>query len=270
MDYSDFLELNIEHELGKPIHIYGLFEPATGELRYIGKSINPAARLRNHLNDKSKCHRANWIQALQRQGLTPRMEIIETLWGEWPWQEAERFWIRRTLQAGCRLVNNTSGGDGVPDLPPETREKMRQVWLGRKHKPETLIKLSKASKGRVKSEKSKAVMRQKMKGREIKWAGKLAVANRKLSANVEAIKRRLDAGERVCDLAAEYKVHRTTITKINTGVYFEPYRNPNPAVRVKPKRRKQTCSICGVEAEARNLCKKHYSRAWKRGFANTA
>lgn len=114
-------------------------------------------------------------------------------------------------------------------------------------------------------------MREKMKGREIKWAGKLAVANRKLSANVEAIKRRLDASERVCDLAAEYKVHRTTITKINTGVYFEPYRNPNPAVRVKPKRRpQQMCTICGVKAEGRKLCKKHYSRVWRKERAERA
>lgn len=42
------------------------------------------------------------------------------------------------------LTNATSGGDGVPDLPPETRQRMAQVWIGRKHRPESLKKKAEA------------------------------------------------------------------------------------------------------------------------------
>lgn len=207
-------------------YIYGLVDPETKEIRYIGKSIRPIERLQNHMNDKSKCHRANWLQGLKKKGLKPELVIFEMIQGsnDWSWQESEKYWIKRGRALGWPLTNNTDGGDGVVNLPPETREKMRLTWLGRKHKPETLIKLSKASKGRIKTQEMRDAMSEKMKGRIITWGDKVSEATKKFTQEqVNEIKIRLDSGELGVDLSKEYGVHRTTLSKIKMGTYNIKY-----------------------------------------------
>lgn len=59
-----------------------------------------------------------------------------------------------------------------------------------------------------------------MKGRKIEWKSQIAQANQKLTnAQCNAIIRRVANGEKVKDLADEYHVHRTTISKVNKGTY---------------------------------------------------
>lgn len=216
-----FAEIDRAHGL-EASFIYGLKDPRTGDIRYIGKSIRPLERLENHINEPAtKCHRSNWLKELKRLGLRPDMVLLEMVVGEWPWQEAERFWIARGRALGWPLTNNTDGGDGVCGLPPESRERIRRTWLGRKHKPETLLKLSARRRGRIVTEETRAKHSRSMKGRKITWLDAIAESNRKLSPlQAEEIKRRLEAGEMNRDLAREYGVHRTTLSKIKTGTYF--------------------------------------------------
>lgn len=208
----------------KPVHIYGLYDPITGNLRYIGKSIRPEQRLQNHMNEISHCHRSHWLQSLKARGLKPDMEILETVSGCWPWQESERFWIRRMKELGCDLVNNTSGGDGVPGLSGEGKERMLATWKGRKHTPETIAKLVAARALRPPfSIETRAKMSRSQTGRKFTapWLDKIAIANRKVNEfDLEMIKFRLAGGERVRELAEEYGVHRTTISKIKMGRYL--------------------------------------------------
>lgn len=210
---------------GGVVHIYALIDPETLEARYIGKSVRPAQRFENHCNKpKSNCHRSHWIQSLKRRGLRPMVVILETIIGAWPWQEAERFWIAHGRRLGWPLTNNTSGGDGVPDLPPETRAKMAAVWKGRKHKPETIEKLRAASSGRIASAATRAKMSASQAGRVITWGNKISEATRKFSIDdAAAIVQRLSRGERVVDLSREFGVSRVTISKIKKGVYFDKY-----------------------------------------------
>jgi hypothetical protein len=207
---------------GHPYCIYGLIDPETGELRYIGKTRQSLlARLRAHMQDKADCHRVHWLKSLAQRGLKPHIVPIEIGEGMCQWQEAETFWIAWARRNGARLTNATSGGDGVPDLPPETRERMRKVWLGRKHSPETLAKLRAARRLRTTSDATKRKMSAAQSGRKILWLDKIAVANRKLTPDhVEIIKARLANGEGVQNLAAEYGVHRTTMSKIKAGTYL--------------------------------------------------
>lgn len=210
-----------DHGLAGPFYIYGLVDPDTVEVRYIGKSVKPHDRLRSHINEPpSNCHRSHWIQALKRQGKEPGLVIFEEVWGEWPWQESERYWIARGKSLGWRLTNNTSGGDGVPDLSPAARARIAAAWRGRKHRPETLEKLREARKSFRHTEETKRAMSARHAGRSIHWADKIAAAVRKLSDDdVSAIRSRLADGETVVSLARKFGVHRTTISKVKKGAY---------------------------------------------------
>ena len=211
----------------KTTYIYMLLDPRTDLVRYVGKTIQPPEkRLNAHMNERSNCHRVHWLQQLKSLGLKPELIILEEIKGEWPWQESERYWIKYFKTLGHVLTNNTSGGDGVPDLPPETRERLSKMWIGRKHKPETIEKLKTCRPGYKHSDTTKLNMSKAHKGRIITWGDKLSEANRKLSdEDVKTIKRRLDDGAKVKDISAEFKMHRTSISKIKKGIYHDKCRN---------------------------------------------
>lgn len=231
MTNEDFAEFNAYRKWGwfdtSPIYIYGLIDPETEECRYIGKSERPVERLQNHMNDRSNCHRSHWLQSLKRRGMKPRMVILEVVEPNHPieWQLVEKFWIAKGREWGWPLTNNTSGGDGVDGLPAETRARMAAVWKGRKHTPEAIEKMRAANIGRKHSDEHKAHMSRLMRGRVVTWSDKLAEAIRKLTdEQVQTIKRRLDSGELGIALSREYGVHRTTISKIKLGTYYDRYR----------------------------------------------
>ncbi len=207
----------------KPVKIYLLIDPITNEIRYVGKTIQPLkSRLSAHINEKSNCHRSHWIEKLKRAGVNPEIVLLEEIDGAWPWQESERFWIKYLRAIGINLTNNTSGGDGVPDLPEETRAKMRLTWLGRKHKPETIEKLRGCRKSYKHSKATKKKMSLSQRGRKITWGDKIAKGTRKLTdKDLLEITAALKKGEMVCSLAKKYHVHRTTISKVNTGNYLK-------------------------------------------------
>ena len=206
----------------KVVYIYALIDPETQEIRYIGKSVHPEARLQSHCNEKSNCHRSHWLQSLKQKGLKPSMMIIQEIIGDWPWQEAERYWIAYAKHYGNRLTNNTSGGDGVPDLPQETKERMRLTWVGRKHTEEAKKKIGAATRQRRHSHATKLRMSKAHTGRMItnEWRAKLAIAVSKFTPQqVITIQKELLQGYKVHELATKYQVHRTTISKIKKGTY---------------------------------------------------
>jgi hypothetical protein len=211
----------------KPAFIYALRDPDTGSVRYIGKSIRPLERLTNHMNERKRCHRTNWLQSLKARGLRPVMEIIEQVPDGVSWQERERHHIAAALAASENLVNGTSGGDGVVDLQPEAKARMATAWVGRKHSAATKQKISAYRKTWKASAQTRARMKASQTGRKITWIAKVAASLRKLSFDdISAIRGRVADGEKVKDLANEYGVHRTTLSKINTGTYHLPYRRP--------------------------------------------
>lgn len=202
-------------------YIYGLIDPFTDEMRYIGKSIRPEGRLRDHCNDHSDCHRTHWIQSVLARGERPKLVILQELDDSADWQQAERDWIAKVRSEGARLTNSTDGGDGVLNLCAESKAKMLKTWTGRKHRPESLQKMADASRGRVKSEASKQIMREKMRGRVITWADKVSKGVRKLTDNqVREIRIALAAHENQDVLAARYKVNQGTISNIKRKLCY--------------------------------------------------
>jgi len=111
-------------------YIYGLVDPRDERIRYIGKANNPARRRVYHLTPRNLSYRTpknSWLKHLLGLGLEPSLLILQCV----PvllWEEAERSWIARLRP---QLVNATDGGDGAPNLPPESLERMAAAGRGR-------------------------------------------------------------------------------------------------------------------------------------------
>jgi hypothetical protein len=119
--------------------IYGLVDPRTGFVRYVGKAYNPKRRRQAHMNPSSlrpKTRKNHWIKSLLNDGRKPELILLEQI-KECEWEDAERRWIAyyRNIPGYPQLTNGTSGGDGAQK--------------GFKHKPESIEKMRIARKRQV-------------------------------------------------------------------------------------------------------------------------
>lgn len=115
--------------------IYGLFDPVTKELKYIGITSNQKRRYVDHHNPsklKENTYKNNWIKSLLTQGLKAEMVILETYETAVELPQAEIELIEYYRSIGCNLVNGTNGGDSG--------------MSGRKSSEETRKKISEARK----------------------------------------------------------------------------------------------------------------------------
>lgn len=91
--------------------IYGLIDPRTLLIRYIGLSSNGMKRPRNHRNPScpdTYCRR--WVKSLQREGLTYQIVVLEMPTRVADLPEAERWWIAYGRACDWPLTNLTEGG----------------------------------------------------------------------------------------------------------------------------------------------------------------
>lgn len=114
--------------------IYGLHDPETGELRYIGKANDPAKRLKSHVRDARRRNTPlySWIRKLAASGLLPEMRVMSEV-PEQDWPQEERRLI--ALHKSRRLLNVAEGGD-EPHCPMDVRqENGRKVAAARQSDP---------------------------------------------------------------------------------------------------------------------------------------
>jgi hypothetical protein len=88
-----------------PVFIYGLADPGTMTVRYVGKSANPKARFSSHLSGQSYRLR-HWLRSLN--GVKPRLLILLRVEPGEDCSEAERALI--ALHNKGQLLN----GQGIP------------------------------------------------------------------------------------------------------------------------------------------------------------
>jgi len=98
-------------------YIYGLSiveEKDAPNIRYVGKTIDPAARLAAHLKDDGKTHKAHWIKKALRAGFTIHMTILEEVeeLDDTTWRQKEADWIAFVRECGNKPVNIMHGGEG--------------------------------------------------------------------------------------------------------------------------------------------------------------
>lgn len=114
--------------------IYGLQDPRTTELKYVGVTSNLGKRLREHRHTNRITRVTSWIKSLKKQHLDPQMFVIETVPDE-EWAEVERFWIGYFRMIGAKLLNLTDGGEQSTrgfKLSAEHRAKLSAAKKGRK------------------------------------------------------------------------------------------------------------------------------------------
>src|SRR6185369_1307504 len=94
--------------------IYGLVDPRSDQLRYVGKTVREARRrLGQHVwqarNEGHKRHVLAWLDGLETAGLRPEIVELERVSPGGDWEEAEQFWIAYFRFLGANLCNHTDG-----------------------------------------------------------------------------------------------------------------------------------------------------------------
>lgn len=133
--------------------IYGLRDPRTNEIRYVGQTRRGLKRPRQHLKSSNinfNNHLKNWVSELERANLAPEIHIFEELNGPENLSSEEMLCIARFKRSGKKLTNCTEGGEGS---------------RSRKLSPETKMRLSQALKGKRKSQAHKDALRSAFKGK---------------------------------------------------------------------------------------------------------
>src|SRR5690348_15724186 len=102
-----------------PWSIYVLRDPESRRVRYVGWTRRGLTRrLGDHIRESrsGKNHKCRWVRSLTG---TPLIEEVQIGFGDPAPDEIE--WIAMAVDAGCRLVNSTIGGDRLVDPSPEVR-----------------------------------------------------------------------------------------------------------------------------------------------------
>lgn len=111
-----------------PMHlIYGLIDPRTLLIRYVGLSSNGMRRPRNHRWPScpdTYCRR--WVKSLQRLGLNYKIVVLEVLKDAADLDQAERWWIALGRASGWPLTNLTDGGGPSKLALAERRRRNRE------------------------------------------------------------------------------------------------------------------------------------------------
>lgn len=95
------------------VTIYTLSDPITGEVRYVGKTIQKLKyRLATHIcrNRNNKNHTEAWVKSLLKKDLKPVIEELCVV-DESVWENEEKFYISYFKYLGFRLTNHSEGGD---------------------------------------------------------------------------------------------------------------------------------------------------------------
>lgn len=124
--------------------IYGLVDPRTKLVRYVGLSTTGMKRPQQHrrpATNVQKYHSARWVAELKECGLTYEIVILES--GSDSYEDlcaSERWWIAYGRASGWPLTNLTDGGEGTPGrhVSDEERARMgertRELWRRPKYR----------------------------------------------------------------------------------------------------------------------------------------
>jgi hypothetical protein len=136
--------------------IYGLVDPRTGEIRYVGRSSSGMGRPGSHRKpqylEKDRSHKGNWVRKLLSLGLDYSVTILEEVAAA-ELSSRERFWIAEGRRRGWPLTNLTDGGEGMLGYvwTEGSRAKAAASKRGRKQAPAVVEKRAQKLRGKVRT-----------------------------------------------------------------------------------------------------------------------
>lgn len=154
--------------------IYGLIDPNTNNLRYIGFTSNKTLRYHKHHNVKylgGNSHKANWIKSLLKNKQKAEIIIIDEHENAEDLPESETFWYQYFKMLGADLTNDSYyiGYGKIKGSPSPNKGKKFSLnhrenlskshigiydgenhpMFGKKHSKESVEKISNSLKGRL-------------------------------------------------------------------------------------------------------------------------
>ncbi len=161
--------------------VYGLRDPRTAEIRYVGKSCRGLNRPREHRRpNRRQPYLFNWITNLQKQGLEFEIVVFLTLPSNKGLGAAEQYWIKTLRETGHRLTNLTDGGEGIPGFKHRNSSKERisransgenNGMFGGTHTEEVRERIAEACRERVWSEESRQKLTRSKTGKASRGSG---------------------------------------------------------------------------------------------------
>lgn len=114
--------------MSQDIIVYGLRDPRTNQIRYIGRSSSWTTRPDQHRRDarrpSDQSPKSVWIRELIDAGLDYEMIVMEQCDTREASMDAERKWIAEGWRLGWPLFNRTHAPSGATYVSAETREKI--------------------------------------------------------------------------------------------------------------------------------------------------
>ncbi len=149
--------------------VYGLVDPRTHHLRYVGKSESGSIRPRQHVEPArlviDHTHKGNWLRRLLAEGLKPEIVVIQEFDDNEILGQAEIFWIAYFKRLGHSLTNHCRGGEGfIGPHTSETKAKIGAAHRGRKRSQETKDRMRAKALGRIHTQESKDRMSRAKRG----------------------------------------------------------------------------------------------------------
>jgi hypothetical protein len=179
--------------------IYGLIDPRTLFIRYIGLSSSGMARPAYHRTPsgmKISGHRTSWIKGLRAEGLDYATVVLAEASSKASLCDEERFWIAYGRACGWPLTNIADGGEGGASglkrgpRSPEHRAKLSRALRGRKLTAEQRARISEALRARVRKPETYAKIANALRGRPLPAAQRAYISKiqtgRKLPAQTRA------------------------------------------------------------------------------------
>src|SRR4051812_33629800 len=93
----------------RPVHIYTISCPNTGDVVYVGKTIDVRHRFSSHLKSSKNTNSAVWIRNVIKTGRKPVMDVIDTV-NESNYSFWEQYYISLFKTWGFKLLNVKIGG----------------------------------------------------------------------------------------------------------------------------------------------------------------
>lgn len=123
---------------------------APDEIRYIGisKYEDIEKRMAMHRYRQKTGHALplyHWMR--KYDDVAGKVVFFGLIWQEAVAKEIEL--IATLREQGARLLNQTTGGEGIPNMSKEARAKLSAAATGRRHSEETRQKMSEAKKGKT-------------------------------------------------------------------------------------------------------------------------